>query len=261
VRWRSGPGRLIALMAVAACGGEEPRPEPGASGTVSAAAASNFTATLDSLAALFLDLTGVQVIATSGSSGQLYAQILNGAPFHVFLSADSARPLLLEAEGLTVPDTRFTYALGQLVLYGPGLDTVRADGADLRGPLDGRLAVANPETAPYGVAALEVLEHLGRGELEPTLVRGESVAQVLSFVRSGAAELGFVALSQVVDEPPSTYWSVPPELYAPIRQDAVLLESGGSHAGARAFLEFLQGPEAGALIVRHGYGVTAAGGR
>ncbi|HEX7048794.1 MAG TPA: molybdate ABC transporter substrate-binding protein [Longimicrobiales bacterium] len=223
--------------------------------TVLVAVAANFAETQAALAARFTAATGVVVRASIGSTGQLYAQIRNGAPFDVFLAADEERPRRLEAEGRVVPGTRFTYAEGRLVLYGPGLDSVRAGGADLIEGEYAHLAIANPETAPYGVAAVQTLERLGLADaVAARLIRGESIGQTYRFVRSGAAELGFVALSQVRGESSCRYWIVPRELHGPIRQDAVLLRHGADNAGARRYVAYLRSPEARRLIASYGYG-------
>ena len=240
---------LAAAVALAGCSGESGSgPTP-----VRAAVAANFAGAQAELAALFEARTGLRVETSSGSSGQLYAQIRNGAPFHLFLSADDERPLALEREGLTVPGSRFTYARGRLALYGPGLD-VSAGGADLLSQAVTHVAIANPETAPYGAAALDALAALDLLEqVRPRLVQAESVAQVQQFVGSGAAEMGFLALAQVRGEPPERLWLVPEDLHRPIVQDAVLLREGAGDEGARAFLEFLRGPEAAAVLEAHGY--------
>jgi molybdate transport system substrate-binding protein len=264
IRTIVGPSRvrrrtLAALAALAVgCGGREP--EPAADAPINVAVAANFSATQDALAARFTELTGTPVVASAGSTGQLFAQIQNGAPFHVFLSADQERPQQLEAAGLAVAGSRFSYAEGRLALYGPGLDSVRADAADLRDRTDARVAIANPETAPYGAAAVAAIEKLGlaRG-LAPRIVQGESIAQADQFVRSGSAELGFVALSQVIHEPASRYWVVPRELHAPILQDAVLLVPGRSHPAAQEYLDFLKGEEARRIIEADGYSIPAGG--
>jgi molybdate transport system substrate-binding protein len=246
---------LSAVWIAAACGGE---PEPAV--PLYIAVAANFSATQNALAARFTETTGTEVVATVGSTGQLFAQIRNGAPFHVFLSADQERPEQLVAEGLAVTGSRFSYAEGRLVLYGPGLDSVRADAADLRARSELRLAVANPATAPYGAAAMAVLTRLGLLEaVTPRLVRGESIAQTEQFVGSGAAELGFVALSQVIRQPSAKYWLVPRELYPPILQDAVLLEVGREHPAAQAYLDFVKSEEGRRIIEGDGYSIPAGG--
>jgi molybdate transport system substrate-binding protein len=253
-------GRVIAALValLAACGGREPAPT--APLPLNVAVAANFSATQDALAARFTELTGTPVVASAGSTGQLFAQIQNGAPFHVFLSADQRRPEQLEAAGLAVPGSRFSYAEGRLALYGPGLDSVRAGGADLQGRTDARVAIANPETAPYGAAAVAAIEKLGLTQaLAPRIVQGESIAQADQFVRSGSAELGFVALSQVIHEPARKYWVVPRELHAPILQDAVLLQPGRDQPAAQEYLDFLKGEEARRIIEGDGYSIPGSG--
>jgi molybdate transport system substrate-binding protein len=222
--------------------------------TVRVAVAANFAATQSRLASAFEAGTGHHVVAIVGSTGQLYAQIMNGAPFDVFLSADRKRVALLLEAGAAVEGTRFTYARGQLVLYAPTLDSIGSIDAELRGTDYRRLALANPTTAPYGAAAMEVLDRLGlRAAVASKLVRGENVTQTLQFVKSGAAELGFVAWSQVLDEPGRTRVLVPDSLYSPIAQDAVLLVAGESNPAARAYLAFLRGDVARRVIRAAGY--------
>lgn len=241
----------LALAALVACG-------PSAAderGAVHVAVAANFADVQAELARCFEARTGHRIQASSGSTGQLYAQITNGAPFDVLLAADDERPRRLEEEGIAVAGTRFTYAEGRLALYGPMLDSVRAGGADLRAMDYTYLAIANPRAAPYGAAAEEVLERLGLTEaVRPRVVVGENIGQAHQFVKSGAAELGFVAHSQVIGEPERSYWLVPTELHAPIRQDAVLLRQGADEPAARAYLRFLRTPEAQRVIESYGYG-------
>jgi molybdate transport system substrate-binding protein len=247
---------LVLIAAVAAgCGGDSED-----AGVLRVAVAANFSAAQQELADRFTEGTGYQVEAAVGSSGQLFAQIQNGAPFHVFLSADQTRPEQLDVDGFAEAGSRFSYAEGRLVLFGPALDSVRDGGADLSERPDVRVSLANPETAPYGAAAMEVLGQLRLLELlGPRLARGESVAQAEQFVRSGAAELGFVSLAQVVGEPASTYWLVPRELHAPLLQDAVLLKEGAAHPAARAYLDFLRAAEARQIIEAHGYAAPKGG--
>ncbi|MBW3534455.1 MAG: molybdate ABC transporter substrate-binding protein [Gemmatimonadetes bacterium] len=218
------------------------------------AVAANFADVARVLADRFTAETGREVRLTVGSTGQLYAQLREGAPFDLFLAADEERPRLLEEEDLVVAGSRATYAEGRLVLYAPGLDTVRGP-ADLRGGSWQRLAVANPRTAPYGRAAMQTLERLGLGSVvEERMARGESVGQALQFVRSGGAELGFVALSQVVGEPPASYWLVPDSLHDPIRQGMVLMARGADNRTARAFAGFLSRPSVREILRSRGYG-------
>lgn len=223
-------------------------------GVVHVAVAANFGAVHERLATLFTAGTGHEVVSSTGSSGQLYAQIRNGAPYDVFLSADSDRPLLLEQSGAASAGMRFTYAVGRLALYGPSLDSVRAFGVDLRDRRHQRIAIANPKTAPYGAAAVQVLARLGLTDVVASrLVRGENVAQAYQFVHSGAAELGFVAASQVQGEPAQAYWMVPAEYHDVIAQDAVLLRRGEGNPAALAFAEFMRGGLARGVIESFGY--------
>jgi molybdate transport system substrate-binding protein len=224
-------------------------------GEVHVAVAANFADVQARLAAMFTAGTGHTVVVSSGSSGQLYAQIRNGAPFEVFLSADTVRPARLERDGLTLPGSRFTYALGRLVLYGPSFDSVRAGGADLLDPRVRHVAIANPRTAPYGEAAMQTLERLGSsGHPGRRLVLGENIAQTFQFVSTGAAELGFVAMSQVLNAPARRYWIVPDGHHAAIAQDAVLLRGAQSDPAALAYHAFLRGATARRVIASAGYG-------
>jgi molybdate transport system substrate-binding protein len=220
------------------------------------AVAANFAATMGEIEAAFEADSEQSMEVSIGSTGALDAQIRNGAPFDVFLAADQERPARLEREGLAVRGSRFTYAVGRLALYGKGLRHPDDARIDLESPDLHHLAIANPETAPYGVAAREVLKKLGLFErLEPHLVKGESVAQTYQFVKSEGAELGFLPLSSVVGEPSSRYWLVPAALHRPIQQDAVLCAGAREHPTAKRFLRFLKGKAARAIIERAGYGV------
>jgi molybdate transport system substrate-binding protein len=221
---------------------------------VRVAVAANFAAAHEELVSRFEASSGIVVETSLGSTGQLYAQIVNGAPYDVFLAADVARPDRLEREGRIESGSRFTYAVGRLVLYSPKGDLADSPEAWLRNQSFQHLAIANPEIAPYGMAAQQVLDQLGLwDELETRLVKGESVGQAFQFVESGAAEAGFVALSQVNDKEASTYWIVPRELHQPLLQDAVLLRTGARQAEASEFLEFLRSEEAQQLIASNGY--------
>lgn len=223
-------------------------------GEVHVAVAANFAEPAREIASAFEALTGHETLLSFGSTGQLYAQITQGAPFDVFLAADQERPRRAIAEGYAVEGTDFTYALGALVLW--SADGGRAsDAAALKAGDFNRLAIANPVTAPYGKAAIQVLDGLGLvEELEPKLVRGNNIAQAFQFVETGNAELGFVAASQLAGWQASSGWVVDTALYDPIRQDAVLLVEGDETEAARKFLTFLQGAEAAAIIERFGYG-------
>ena len=230
--------------------------------TVRVAVASNFAPTLERIAALFEEDTGIRIEASSGSTGKLYAQIENGAPIDVFLAADDLRPALLIEAGLAREEGRVTYALGRLALYAPGLDLAARGPAVLEQALFEHFAVANPDTAPYGRAALEVLEALGLSErCAGRLVFGENIAQAQQFVESGSAELGLIALSLLAGADPASYWPVPPDMHRPIRQDAVLLERAASKAEARRFLAYLGTESARELIEAAGYGATASAPR
>jgi molybdate transport system substrate-binding protein len=218
------------------------------------AVAANFAAVQEQLAARFTEKSGYPVESSFGATGALYSQIANGAPFQVFLSADGERPERLEKEGLTAPGSRFTYALGALVLYAPGgLDGGNGEEALRRGAFQ-HLAICKPALAPYGRAAQQTLEKLGLWDrVQPALVQGDNVTQAFQFIETGNAEIGFVALSQVIGQAPEKLWRVSAALHEPILQDAVLLKTGAEHEGARAFLAFLQGPEARQMIAAGGY--------
>ncbi|WP_428056367.1 molybdate ABC transporter substrate-binding protein [Devosia oryzisoli] len=220
--------------------------------SVTVAVAANFTAVAEDLAKNFAAESGHEVKLSFGATGQLYAQISQGAPFKVFLAADVERPQKAMAEGLAVKGSFFVYAQGRLTLYGPGRDM--HDGkAQLAGDF-GRLAIADPETAPYGAAAVETLKALGLYEkVQRSIVEGENISQTLQFVDTGNAELGFVAASQVLGK--ADQWLVPPDLHAPIAQGAVLLEAGRSNPAARAFLAYLRSEEAMKTIEAAGYAV------
>lgn len=223
-------------------------------GETKVAVAANFTDAAKEIAARFKAKTGHEANLSFGSSGQFYAQIANGAPFEVFLSADAERPLKAEAEGLAVPGSRFTYATGRLVLYSKTPGLVDGKGAVLKTGKFEKLSIADPKTAPYGEAAVETLTKLKLYDaLKPKIVQGSSITQAFQYVQTGAAELGFVALSQVINEPGGSRWLVPAADHAPIDQQAVLLKTGEKSEAARAFLAFLKGPEAKAIIRRYGY--------
>ncbi len=221
---------------------------------VKVAVAANFTEPAKAIAARFKARTGHVAVLSYGSSGQLYAQVANGAPFEVLLSADRERPEKAEAAGLGVVGSRFTYAAGRLVLYSKTPGLVDSKGAVLKTGRFEKIAIADPKIAPYGVAALETMRRLGvEAALRPRLVRGASIAQVYQFVDTGAAELGFVALSQVIGVKGGSRWRVPVADHTPIDQQAVLLKIGAANPGATAFLAYLKGPEARAIIRRSGY--------
>jgi molybdate transport system substrate-binding protein len=226
---------------------------------VSVAVAANFTAPMQAIAAAFADDTGHEAKTAFGSSGKFYAQISNGAPFEVFLSADAEKPARLAEDGMTVPGTAFTYALGTLVLWSADADFIpEGDGAAVLQAGDFRkLAIANPNTAPYGAAAIATMQALDvAAAIEPKLVQGENIAQTYQFVSTGNAELGFVALSQVIEDGEigsGSGWLVPGDLHEPIRQDAVILKRGADNPAAQALMDYLQGGRAQAIIRAYGY--------
>jgi molybdate transport system substrate-binding protein len=225
-------------------------------GEAKVAVAANFTEPAREIAARFEAATGHQVTLSFGSTGQFYTQIANGAPYDVLLSADSERPARAAAEGLAAPGTRFTYATGRLVLYSRTSGLVDAKGAVLKTGRFDKLAIADPKAAPYGQAAVETLTKLKLHDaLKPRIVTGASITQAYQYVRTGAAELGFVALSQVVSETGGSRWLVPAADHTPIDQQAVLLKTGAGNAAAKAFLRYLRGKDAKTIIRRYGYEV------
>lgn len=217
------------------------------------AVAANFTEAAKEIAAAFKQKTGHEAVLSFGSSGQFYSQITQGAPFEVFLSADDARPKKLVADGLAVADSRFTYAIGKLVLWSKTPGLVKGEEA-LRAAAFAKLSICTPAAAPYGAAAVEAMKVLKiYDQLQPKLVEGATITQAYQFVETGNAELGFVALSQLTGPETGSRWLVPQDLYSPIRQDAVLLKSGAANDAATGFIAFLKGPEARAIIEKYGY--------
>ena len=230
---------------------------PALADEVSVAVAANFTAPMQRIAAGFEKDTGHKALMAFGSSGKFYAQIKNGAPFQILLSADDEKPAKLEQEGLTVPGSRFTYAVGTLVLWSAKPGYVDAKGEVLRKAPFKKLALASPKLAPYGAAAVETLTALGLlAAVEPRFVLGENIAQTYQFVQTGNAELGFVALSQVMKDGKVTdgsAWIVPARMHTPIRQDAVILATGKGNAAAEALLKYLKTDKAKVIIRAYGY--------
>jgi len=224
---------------------------------VQVAVAANFTAPMQQIAAQFEKDTGHKAVLSFGATGKFYAQIVNGAPFEVLLAADDETPARLEKDGHGVAASRFTYAVGKLVLWSANPDMVDARGDILKSGNFKHLALANPKTAAYGTAALEVMTRLGLlNNLQPRFVQGENIAQTHQFITSGNAELGFVALSQIYKDGKITggsAWMVPANLYEPIQQDAVLLAKGKDKPAASALLAFLKGDKARAVIRTYGY--------
>jgi molybdate transport system substrate-binding protein len=225
--------------------------------TLQVAVASNFAGPMEAIAAAFEKDTGHKAAVSTGATGKFYAQIQNAAPFEVLLSADDTTPAKIEAEGLAVPGTRFTYVIGKLVLWSAKPAFVDKEGNILKKGSFAHLALANPKTAPYGAAAVEVLNHLDLFKtLEPKFVQGENIAQTQQFVATGNAELGFVALSQVQKDGRLTSgsaWWIPTKLYTPIRQAAVVLSKGKDNPAATALVAFLKGDKAKAIIKSYGY--------
>lgn len=227
------------------------------SATTLVAVAANFTKPITEIAAEFQKATGHEAKLSFGSSGKFVSQMENGAPFEVFLSADESNPLKLEQNGATVAGSRFVYALGKLVLWSAKPGYVDDQGQILAKGGFQHLALADPKLAPYGVAALEVLKGMGLQEkLQPLLVQGENIAQTQQFVSTGNAELGFVALSQVIENgkiASGSGWIVPADRYAPIKQSAVLLTLGAENPAAKALLDYLKSAPALAIIEKYGY--------
>lgn len=231
---------------------------PALGAEVRVAVAANFTAPMKQIAQSFERDTGHKAILAFGSTGSLYAQIRNGAPFDLLLSADASTPARLETEALAVPGSRFTYAFGKLALWSARAGVVDSRGEVLHSSAIDRLALANPKLAPYGAAAVQAMERLGVSEiLKPRLVYGENIAQTWQFVASGNATLGFVALSQVFRDgriPEGSAWIVPDGLHDPIRQDAVQLLQARDNPAAAELMRYLRGDTAGRIISGFGYG-------
>ena len=224
---------------------------------VRVAVAANFASPMKLLAKQFEQETGNTVLLSIGATAKLYAQIRSGAPFDVFLAADADTPARLEKDGAIVPGSRFTYATGRLVLWSAQTDGVDAQGTVLKTGTFRHLAIAAPKLAPYGAAALQALTRLGLLEtVRPKLVQGESIGQAYSFVATGNAELGFVALSQVYENgriQRGSGWVVPSHLHGPLQQDAVWLADASGKPAAKALLEFLKTDRATSVIRSFGY--------
>ncbi|WP_372786851.1 molybdate ABC transporter substrate-binding protein [Phenylobacterium sp.] len=220
------------------------------------AVAANFTEPAKEIATAFKAATGHTASLSFGSSGQFYGQMAHGAPYEVFLSADADRPTKAEQDGLGVTGTRFTYAIGRLVLYSKTPGLVDGAGAVLSSGKFNKLSIADPTAAPYGVAAVQTMTKLGvYAAVKPKIVMGSSITQAYQFVDTGAAELGFVAYSQVINVAGGSRWLAPEADHAPINQQAILLYPGQNNPAAKAFLTFLKGPQAVAIIKKYGYEV------
>ena len=230
------------------------------------AVAANFTATAQDLARAFSKTTGHEVVLSFGSTGKIFTQIIHGAPFDIFLAADTARPVRVEQEGWAVKGSRFTYAQGQIVLWSRDTNRINSNGnlheqsALIRDHTITRLAIANPKTAPYGRAAMEALTRVGVYEdIKSKIVQGENIAQTYQFAYTGNAELAIVSLSQVglgaqaSSSEVGSHWVIPTELYSPLDQQGVLLKRGEDNKAALAFMDFLKSDEAAGIIRKFGY--------
>jgi molybdate transport system substrate-binding protein len=221
------------------------------------AVAANFSEPIKAIAAVLEKTTGHTIKVTLGSTGKLYAQIKNGAPFDVLLAADAATPERLEKEGLVQPGSRFTYATGKLVLWSATAGRVDGKGQVLKAADLGKVAFANPKVAPYGAATVQAIEKLGLTQaLSTKLVQGESIGQAFTFVATGNADVGFVAMSQVLEGgrlKSGSMWVVPPDLYSPIRQDAVVMQKSAHNEAAQALMKLLKSPNIKELIRSYGY--------
>jgi molybdate transport system substrate-binding protein len=224
---------------------------------VRVAVAANFTEPAKALAAIFDQTTAHTAQLSFGATGAFYTQIKNGAPFDVFMAADSERPARLEQEGDAAPGTRFTSATGQLVLWSAQPGLVDGAGEVLKTGRFNKLAIANPKNAPYGAAAVQTMNQFGlQAALQPKLVTGESIGQAYNFIATGNAELGFVALSQVLADGKlkhGSMWIVPSPLHTPIVQDAVTLKRAQGNPAAKAWMELLRSPRGKELIRGYGY--------
>jgi molybdate transport system substrate-binding protein len=221
---------------------------------VQVAVAANFAGPMQKIAAAFEHSTGHKVLQTSGSTGKFYAQIKAGAPFEILFAADDETPARLETEGAGVAGSRFTYAIGKLVLWSSKPNVVDDKGEVLKKASFNHIAIANPKLAPYGLAATETIKAMGLTDaLTPKYVVGENIAQTHQFVATGNADLGFVALSQVIENKTGSSWVVPSNLYSPIRQDVILLNNGKGKPAAEALLKFMKSDAAKAVITNSGY--------
>jgi molybdate transport system substrate-binding protein len=228
--------------------------EAARAGETTIAVAANFTGAAREIGSAFETATGHKAIFSFGSTGQLYTQIGQNAPFEVFLAADQARPKKALDEGLAVEGSLVTYATGRIVLFSREKGLVKGKETLAKGDFT-HIAIANPVTAPYGTAAVEAMKALGVYDaLSARLVKGNNIAQAYQFVSTGNAEIGFVALSQIANHDEGSRWLVPAALHTPIAQDAVLLKKGQDNEAARTFMDFLMGPEAKAIKEKYGYG-------
>lgn len=228
--------------------------------TLTAAVASNALKAMTEISGLYKKQSGQRILISAGSTSKLYTQIINGAPFDLFFAANAREPERLEKAGLIVPGSRFTYAIGKLALYSRHADGIARDGeAYLRKGAYQRLAIANPETAPYGHAAQQVLQALGLWKsIRPKLVIGQNIGQAFQFSVTGNADAGFVAFSDVMqlDKHSGWTWLVPQKLYSPLQQQAVILKRCQSLQVAKSFIAFLRSKSIGKLLKeKYGYAV------
>lgn len=222
------------------------------------AVAANFTEPVKEIAEQFKEKTGHTATLSFGATGNFYNQIKNGAPFEVFLAADTARPTKTVEEGYAVKGTEFTYAIGTLVLWSSKEGLVKGE-ETLTDKAINHISYCNPDAAPYGKASVETMQSLKISDkIKSKLVEGQNISQAYQFVKTGNAEIGFVALSQVINEKGGSSWVVPQKYYNPIRQDAVLLKTGEKNEAAKAFMDFLKGPEAATIIKKYGYALPEA---
>ena len=241
---------FLAIGLFAACGS---RREPA---SAHVAVAANFTDAAKEIAQAFEQKSGNHAILSFGSTGQLFAQITQDAPFEVFLAADEETPRKTVDGGFGQAGSIFTYAVGKLVLFSATLDLTDGEAVLREGKFE-KIAIANPATAPYGAAAMEALQSLGLdAKLAGKIVRGNNITQALQFAETGNAELAFVALSQTIEKNPKSTWLVPQPLYSPIRQDAVLLKKGTANDAANSFVSFMKSPDAIKIIEKYGYAAS-----
>jgi molybdate transport system substrate-binding protein len=232
-------------------------PQLGLAEQINVAVASNFTAPMKAIVTAFEQQSEHRVKLSFGSSGKFFAQITHGAPFELFFSADQTKPKALEESGLIVPGSRFTYAIGALALWSSNPTLLKNNAGALKQGQFTKLALANPKLAPYGLAAVEVLEHLALTEhTKAKWVQGENIAQTYQFISTGNADIGFVAMSQIMQQGQinlGSSWLIPHELYSPIKQDAALLARGKNSPAAKALLTYIQSNQAKAIIESYGY--------
>lgn len=247
--WR-GVAAVIGLFGMALAG-------EACAAQTNVAVAANFTDAAKEIAAAFMSKTGDEAVLSFGASGQLYTQITQDAPFQILLSADQDRPKKAVADGFGVSGSVFTYAIGKLVLWSKDPAVVKGE-ETLKASSFSKLSICDPVAAPYGAAAVEAMKALNLYDaLKPKLVMGANISQAFQFVETGNAEVGFVALSQLTGDKGGSRWMVPQNLYKPIKQDAVLLKKGADSDAAKAFMSFLKGPEATAIIGKYGYALDA----